>query len=79
MALLDACASRSAVVAAICLWELFALAIAGEKTLVLLDSALTRETHSIFFSNLRGEVAGCFFEPLACIVPTRVDAVTEQC
>lgn len=33
----------------------FKLTEAGGKTLVLLDNANTKETHSIFFNSLKGE------------------------
>jgi hypothetical protein len=54
MAALDTC--RSVGLFLLFLLTFFHISIAGKKTLILLDNANTKETHSIFFGSLKGMV-----------------------
>ena len=50
---MDTCRISLGLVIVIC--QLLAFSHAGGKTLVLLDNALVKESHSIFFASLKGE------------------------
>ena len=54
MALEDTC--RMVALCALIFFSVFYSAHANEKTLVLIDNANTKETHSIFFNSLKGEL-----------------------